>query len=175
MAEAATPTPGDLTRDHLAAPAGGRHVDDGICRASAVASSPTSSAAKEKSMGRADSVQPPHSCKRHSEEGPRRSRWRSARCASWFLLAFGVTVAAASGRAGADGQKNDIWSLPPDPRPLQQPIVNGHHVQPRPDDFSHPEFTPSQSMTVDDLYLQIKRMQDGEAAEAIRVLRGRGD
>jgi hypothetical protein len=30
-------------------------------------------------------------------------------------------------------------------------------------------------MTVDDLYVQIKRMQAGEAAEAIRVLKGGRD
>jgi hypothetical protein len=127
-------------------------------------------------MRRAESVHPQLSCKGRPEEGPWRSRCRGARRASLFLLAFGVVVIAASAPAGAEGgQKNDIWTLPQDPQPQQQPIVNGHHVQPRPGDFNHPEFTPSQSMTVDDLYLQIKRMQDGEAAEAIRVLRGGRD
>jgi hypothetical protein len=91
------------------------------------------------------------------------------------VLAFGLTVAAASGPASAEGgQKNDIWTLPPD-APQQHPIVNGHHVQPRPGDFTHPEFTSSQTKAVDDLYLQIQQMQAGEAAEAIRVLRGGGD
>jgi len=128
-------------------------------------------------MRRADSVQPPFPCRRHAEAGLWRSRWHGARRASLFLLALGVIGAAASVPAGAEGsQKNDIWTLPPEnPRPQQRPIVNGHHVQPRPGDFDHPEFTPSQSMTVDDLYLQIKRMQEGEAAEAIRVLRGGRD
>ena len=128
-------------------------------------------------MRRAEPPYPPFACRRHSEAGLSRSRWRRTRCASCFMVLFGVAIAAASTPAGAEGgQKNDIWTLPPeDPRPQQQPIVNGHHVQPRPGDFNHPEFTPSQSMTVDDLYLQIKRMQEGEAAEATRVLKGGRD
>jgi len=126
-------------------------------------------------MRRAELAYPPFACRRHSEAGLSRSRWRGIRCAGCFLLAFGAAIAALSGPAGAEGgQKND-WTPPPDSEPQRQPIVEGHHVQPRPGDFNHPEFTPSESMTVDDLYVQIKRMQAGEAAEAIRVLKGGRD
>jgi hypothetical protein len=101
-----------------------------------------------------------------------RRTWRASRLA--FFLGIALTGAGASAGAG-NSQRNDASAWVPRPPEQQRPIVNGHHVQPQPDDFDHPEFTPDQSRQVDDLYLQIMRMRDGEAREANRVLRSGRD
>jgi hypothetical protein len=107
-------------------------------------------------------------------EGARKSRseWRRIWHASCFSLCLWIAVAGAGVSAGTEGtqrKETSVWM--PDPPVQQRPIVNGRHVQPRPSDFIHPEFTPEQSREVDDLYLQIMRMHDSEAREASRVLK----
>jgi hypothetical protein len=98
--------------------------------------------------------------------------WR----AGSLLMLLGLAIADAGTPACAEGgQKNDDWISPSDPQVQQRPIVDGHHVQPRPSDFDNSEFTPSQSSKVDELYRQIQQMRHREAAEARRVLRSGRD
>ena len=93
-----------------------------------------------------------------------------------FALFLAAAVVGAAPSAGAGGSRENEASIYAPNLPAQPgPIVNGHHVQPRPSDFNRPEFTPEQSREVDELYQEILRMREGEAWKANGVPRGGRD
>jgi hypothetical protein len=77
----------------------------------------------------------------------------------------------ALGTSASTGEPHG--SRPTSVAPAQRsPIVDGHHIQPRPSDLNGPELTPQQSKDLDELDLQIERMRSAEALIAERILKG---
>ena len=114
------------------------------------------------------------SCKQRAKweptEKPIRYAWRHVPRATWFVLISGLAISSL-GTSASTGEPHG--SRPTSVAPAQRsPIVDGHHIQPRPSDLNGPELTPQQSKDLDELDLQIERMRSAEALIAERILKG---
>jgi hypothetical protein len=99
-----------------------------------------------------------------------RYAWRHVPRATWFAVASGLAISSL-GATASTGEPHGSRSASIVPA-QHFPIVNGHHVQPRPSDLNGPELTPQESKDLDELDLQIDRMLAAEAARAERILKG---